>query len=331
MTAIRQVRQRIQRRVLYRPDADHRQQRGGNQHQHAIGDASMDQARDHGVPSIASDMTALAWQSAAAAEPNLGTNCISMNGDLPGLSKCFSGTIGSYQYCTGQRGGVEVEVSGATGAGCLDGGERADLHAAQAAVASQQDVLAHERTQALERLTQAQHEARTAETSAAALREQLRQLHDERDDLRRQRDGTSTRNELLEEQVAALRAELAQKADQHTAERDELLAHLRATEDRALTEVDRARQALQQLQHSVTAQSLQHQRELSNLSAARQQAEQTTAQALRDRDIQSALASAYASQLERLGDLPEQVRAALTPPAAPARTKAKPVRKARSG
>jgi len=159
----------------------------------------------------------------------------------------------------------------------------------------------------------------------------LRQLHDERDDLRRQRDGTSTRNELLEEQVAALRAELAQKADQHTAERDELLAHLRATEDRALTEVDRARQALQQLQHSVTAQSLQHQRELSNLSAARQQAEQTTAQALRDRDIQSALASAYASQLERLGDLPEQVRAALTPPAAPARTKAKPVRKARSG
>lgn len=210
-------------------------------------------------------------------------------------------------------------------------GERADLHAAQAAVASQQDVLAHERTQALERLTQAQHEARTAETSAAALREQLRQLHDERDDLRRQRDGTSTRNELLEEQVAALRAELAQKADQHAAERDELLAHLRATEDRALTEVDRARQALQQLQRSVTAQSLQHQRELSNLSAARQQAEQTTAEALRDRDIQSALASAYASQLERLGDLPEQVRAALTPPAAPARTKAKPVRKARSG
>ncbi len=68
-----------------------------------------------------------------------------------------------------------------------------------------------------------------------------------------------------------------------------------------------------------------------NLSAPRQQAEQTTAQALRDRDIQSALASAYASQLERLGDLPEQVRAALTPPAAPARTKAKPVRKARSG
>jgi len=27
-----------------------------------------------------------------------GTNCMSMKGDLPGLSKCWFGTIGSYQY-----------------------------------------------------------------------------------------------------------------------------------------------------------------------------------------------------------------------------------------
>ncbi|MBM9912259.1 DNA-binding protein [Stenotrophomonas lactitubi] len=209
-------------------------------------------------------------------------------------------------------------------------GERAELHAAQAALASQQDALAHERTQTSEQLTQAQHQARTAEASAAALREQRQQLQDQRDDLRRQRDGAYTRNELLEGQVAALRTELAQKADQHSIERDELLAHLRATEDRALAEVDRARQALQQLQHSATTQARQHQRELSELSTARQQAEQASAHALRERDIQRALASAYASQLERLGDLPEQVRAALTPPAAPVPTKPKPPRKARS-
>lgn len=210
-------------------------------------------------------------------------------------------------------------------------GERADLHAAQAALTSQQEELAHERAKTLHQLTQAQHHARTAEASAAALREQLQQLHDQRDDLRRQRDGVYTRNELLEGQVAALRSGLAEKADQHTAERDELLAHLRATEDRALAEVDRARQALQQLQHSVRTQARQHQRELSELSAARQQAEQASALALRERDIQSALANAYAGQLERLGDLPEQVRAALTPPAAKVRTKPKPARKARSG
>ncbi|MCF7752756.1 DNA-binding protein [Bacillus subtilis subsp. subtilis] len=209
--------------------------------------------------------------------------------------------------------------------------ERADLEAAQATLASQQEALAHERTQTLEQLTQAQHQASTAEASAAALREQLQELHEQRDDLRRQRDGAYTRNEHLEEQVTALRTELAQKTDQHTAERDELLAHSRATEDRALAEVDRARQALQQLQHSASTQVRQHQRELSELSSARQQAEQASAQALRERDIQSALASAYASQLERLGDLPEQVRAALTPPAAPARTKPKSARKARSG
>jgi len=208
-------------------------------------------------------------------------------------------------------------------------GERANLQAAQAALASQQDVLAQERSQALEQLSQAQHQARTAEASAAALREQLQQLHNQRDDLLRQRDGAYRRNEHLEGQLAALRTELAQKADQHSAERDELLAHLRATEDRALAEVDRARQALQQLQHSVTTQARQQQRELSELSSARQQAEQASAEALRERDIQRALASAYASQLERLGDLPEQVRAALTPPAAPVPTKPKPLRKAR--
>ncbi len=209
-------------------------------------------------------------------------------------------------------------------------GERADLHAAQAALASQQEMQAHERGRTLDQLTQAQHQTRTAEATAAALREQLQQLHDQRDDLRRQRDGAYQRNEHLDGQVAALRTELAQKTDQHTAERDELLAHLRATEDRSLAEVDRARRALQQLQHSVSTQVRQHQRELNELSTARQHAEQTSAQALRERDIQSALASAYASQLERLGDLPEQVRAALTPPAAPAPTRPKPARKARS-
>jgi chromosome segregation ATPase len=191
-------------------------------------------------------------------------------------------------------------------------------------------VLAHERTQLLEQLAQAQLQARTAEASVAAVREQLQQLHDQRDDLRRQRDGAYTRNEHLEDQVAALRTELAQKTDQHTAERDELLAHLRATEDRALAEVDRARQALQQLQHSATTQARQHQRELSELSTARQQAEIARGQALHERDIQRALANAYASQLERLGDLPEQVRAALTPAAAPARPKPTPARKPRS-
>lgn len=208
--------------------------------------------------------------------------------------------------------------------------ERADLHAAQAALAIQQEALVHERAETLEQLTQAKHQASTSEATAAALRDQLQQLHDQRDDLRRQRDGAYTRNKHLDEQVDALRAELAQKTNQHTAERDELLAHLRATEDRALAEVDRARQALQQLQHTVNTQSRQHQHELRELSGARQQAEQAAAQAQHALGVQTALASAYAIQLERLADLPEQVRAALAPTAPPARGKAK-ARKARSG
>jgi len=78
-------------------------------------------------------------------------------------------------------------------------------------------------------------------------------------------------------------------------------------------------------------QSRQRQRELSDLRAAHQQAEQISALALRERNIQSALAITYASQLERLGDLPEQVRAALTAPEAAEQTRTKPPCKERSG
>ena len=40
---------------------------------------------------------AAAGSASPASPPYLGTNCMSMNGDLPGWSKRCVGTIGSYQ------------------------------------------------------------------------------------------------------------------------------------------------------------------------------------------------------------------------------------------
>ena len=40
----------------------------------------------------------MATPPALASSAYFGTSCMSINGDLPGLSKCWSGTIGSYQY-----------------------------------------------------------------------------------------------------------------------------------------------------------------------------------------------------------------------------------------
>src|SRR3546814_17019547 len=49
-----------------------------------------------------------------ASSAYLGTSCISMNGDLPGCSKRWSGTIGSYQYRTSRSpwAGAAAELVG---------------------------------------------------------------------------------------------------------------------------------------------------------------------------------------------------------------------------
>ncbi|WP_313140349.1 DNA-binding protein [Stenotrophomonas sp.] len=190
-------------------------------------------------------------------------------------------------------------------------GERADLVSAQMEWAAQRDAADQEQTQLRAARAAAEQQAATATAAAEALRDQVRLLGEQLEDLRHHRDGAYARNERLDTHLATLRAELEQQQVQHATEREELHAHLRATEDRSLAEVDRARQALQQLQHSCAAQTRQHQGELAALLQARVKAEHATADAQRRLGIQTAVASAYASQLGRLGDLPEQVRTAL--------------------
>ena len=51
----------------------------------------------------------------AALSAILGTSCMSMKGDLPGLSKCWSGTIGSYQY-SGRDGAAASGADAIAGA-----------------------------------------------------------------------------------------------------------------------------------------------------------------------------------------------------------------------
>src|SRR3546814_20318744 len=75
----------------YRQHAPDGQRKGGQQDQAAVGDGGADDRGDHGVGPAS---------SVPASSAYFGTSCMSMNGDLPGLSKCLSGRIGSYQYRT---------------------------------------------------------------------------------------------------------------------------------------------------------------------------------------------------------------------------------------
>ncbi|WP_313206930.1 DNA-binding protein [Stenotrophomonas sp.] len=190
-------------------------------------------------------------------------------------------------------------------------GQRAELEAWQEAMDHQRETEAQERKQLLLRVGEAESRANTLSASEDTLRDHVRQIQGQLEDMRSQRDGAHARNERLEDQLATVRTDSEQQARQHATERDGLLAHIRATEDRSLQEVGRARQALQQLQESTAAQSRVQQHEIADLQQARQVAEQVAAAAQRELSIQVALVNTYTSQLERLGDLPDQVRAAL--------------------
>lgn len=190
-------------------------------------------------------------------------------------------------------------------------GERADLAAAQATLIGEREAQAQDRAHWLEQLSQAEHRASTLDATAMALREQLQQIGAQADDLQRQRDGAFARNERLDQQLAALSAQLEAQGRQHEHERAELRAHIRATEEHALGEVDRARQALWQCERSANAAQAQHARQLATAEATRRKAETAATAAQRELQVQTALAAGYAAQLGALGDLPEQLRAAI--------------------
>jgi len=206
-------------------------------------------------------------------------------------------------------------------------GERAALEAMRAEWAGQCQAHAHEQVQTQQRLTEVAEQARTHQSAAAALREQLQQLTAQAADLQRQRDGALARSERLDQQLAGLTARLEAQDHRHEQERGELRAHIRATEEHALLEVDRARQAVIRHERAGSATQAQHDSDLAAAETARRHAETTATAAQREAGVQAALAKSYADQLAALGDLPQQLRAALDRadrPATPRRRRSPP-------
>lgn len=189
--------------------------------------------------------------------------------------------------------------------------ERTALEGTQAAWEAQSLAQAQGWAQRQQRLDEAEQQSRTYEATAAALREQLQQLSEHAADLQHQRDGAFARNERLDQQLVALNTRLEAQGRQHEQERGELHAHVRATENHALGEIDRARQALQQQKRTAAAAHAQLTRDRAAAEAARHQAEAVAVAAQREAQVQTALASGCAAQLAALGDLVMQLRAAL--------------------
>lgn len=141
---------------------------------------------------------------------------------------------------------------------------------------------------------------RLLETQAAQLRQLQREL------------GTA---QIGQAELAAELTQMRARSEATTlaaaVERDTLLQQLRGTEERAATEIDRARQDANRLQAEAKIQARQQNQERAVERQTREALQRQLQDSLRQGDMQRARADALEQQLARLADLPANVEAAL--------------------
>lgn len=172
--------------------------------------------------------------------------------------------------------------------------------------------------------TETAHQAeRLAVAQATELQRLVRQLEAHVEELTRQRDAATTREAELEGARQALQQRTQQQQASADAERENYLQHVRAVEDRANAEIDRARQETKDLQNRVATLVRTH---AATEKASRHLLDQATAKSAeiqRELGAQRARAEALETQLGQLQDLSAAVEAAIrragSPPDQPKR------------
>ena len=218
----------------------------------------------------------------------------------------------------GQWWGMALEAAKASVQDTL-ASERATVETDRAALKAAREAMDVEAT-ALR--TQAETAVQTERIAAAQVTELQRlasRLEAEVEALTRQRDAVSTREIEREAALQALEARLVTLQASADAEREGFLQHIRATEDRASTEIDRARKEAKDAHAQLTAQARTH---AATDGAARQALEQASArasEAARDLGIERARTQALEAQLAKVQDLSAAVEAAIRRAESPAK------------
>lgn len=189
--------------------------------------------------------------------------------------------------------------------------ERAVVASERATVQAAREALATEAT-ALRAHTEAAVQAeRIAVAQATELQRLVTRLEAQVEELTRQRDAAAMRETERETARQALEARLQALQAGTEAERDGFLQHIRAVEDRANTEIDRARQEAKE----ALAQLAAHARtQAAAEKAARQLLDQAGAQvtaAAHELGAQRARVEALEAQLGKLQDVGAAVEAAI--------------------
>ena len=189
--------------------------------------------------------------------------------------------------------------------------DRSALQAEQQALQQERDGFVAEATALRGQVDAAAQAERLASTQATELQRLASRLEEQIEEIVKQRDAALART--VEADTARLATDLRIQALQDTAriERENLAQHVRAVEDRAHAEVDRARQETKEMEIRLTTAAKEHASLKKSLVEAAEQAKLMAADAARDAGVERARADALEAQLAKLQDLPAALEAAM--------------------
>ncbi|UXB18190.1 DNA-binding protein [Stenotrophomonas maltophilia] len=211
---------------------------------------------------------------------------------------------------------------------------RRELASSERALASERDALEASSRLVAEELAQMRAERdvaftgeRIATTQASELQHLVDQLQLQISELAEQRDLERRRADRIETARQQLDARLHEALETAKSEREDWTEYVRSVENRALSDVDRARQEVKELQVQQSKASEQHRALEKQLRQDIQAAQSAAATASQSADILRGKCDALEGQLSGLRNLPAQLEVALKrsnevrPPAARRRQK----------
>lgn len=193
-----------------------------------------------------------------------------------------------------------------------------ELAEAKQSLAAQRDAQEAKSQLIADELTQVRSERdaaitgeRIASTQAAELQQLVDQLRLQISELAEQRDLELRRADRTEEARQQLDVRLHEALERAKSEREDWTEYVRSVENRTLSDVDRARQEVKELQAQLSKAS-EHHRALENqLRQDIQAAQSAAATATQSADILRGRCDALEGQISSLRDLPTQLEAAL--------------------
>lgn len=191
--------------------------------------------------------------------------------------------------------------------------ERSALQAEHQALQREREDLAAEIASLRSQTDAAMHAERVASTQATELQRLVERLQAQLIETSQQREAALARAEQAHQVGHALQQQLQQQQTAFQTERDQLTQHIRAVEDRAHQEVDRARQDIKELKAALSETTKAHARIEKERAAQAQRDARELASSIQHATAQQARADALQTQLATLKDLPSAVRAALAP------------------